>query len=139
MLSTLRASPQQEATVSSQQHDDNSTSERPLTRRSPTPSARPPGGLRVIEGGGQRRQDEPLVSRDAVARVLMEAGVDLLLRRISTARAAEIERKVDRVLDLFDRVDAAPLLMPVLRRHLDELEALMRETRQVRAPVRRGG
>jgi len=138
MLSTLRASPQQEATVSSRQHDDNSPSERPLTRR--TPSSGPlPGGLRVIEGGGQRRQDEPLVSRDAVARVLMEAGVDLELRRITTARAAEIERKVDRVLDLFDRVDAAPLLMPVLRRHLDELEALMRETRQVRAPARRGG
>jgi hypothetical protein len=138
MLSTLRASPQQEATVSSRQHDDNSTSERPLPRRTPA-SERLPGGLRIIEGGGQRRQDEPLVSRDAVARVLMEAGVDLLLRRISPARAAEIERKVDRVLDLFDRVDVAPLLMPVLQRHLDELEALMRETRQVRAPARRGG
>jgi hypothetical protein len=138
MLSTLRASPQQEATVSSRQHDDNSTSERPLPRR-PSSPARSPGGLRVIEGGGQRRQDEPLVSRDAVARVLMEAGVDLLLRRITPARAAEIERRVDRILDLFDRVDAAPLLMPVLQRHLDELEVLMRETRQVRAPARRGG
>ncbi len=138
MLSTLRASPQQEATVSSRQHDDNSTSERPLTRSTPAP-VRPPGGLRVIEGGGQRRQDEPLGSRDAVARAMMEAAVDLLLRRISPARAEEIERKVDRVLDLFDRVDAAPVLMPVLRRHLDELEALMRETRQVRAPARRGG
>ncbi|HSP77227.1 MAG TPA: hypothetical protein VLQ93_01765 [Myxococcaceae bacterium] len=94
--------------------------------------------MRVIQGGGQRRQDEPLASRDAVARVLMEAGVDLLLRRISSARAEEIERKVDRVLDLFDRVDAAPVLEPVLRRHLDELEALMRETRQVRAARRRG-
>jgi hypothetical protein len=138
MLSTLRASPQQEATVSSRQHDDNSTSERPLTRSTPSP-ARPLGGLRVIEGGGQRRQDEPLGSRDAVARAMMEAAVDLLLRRITPARAEEIERKVDRVLDLFDRVDAAPVLMPVLRRHLDELEALMRETRQVRAPARRGG
>ncbi len=138
MLSTLRSSPQQEATVSSRQHDDNSPSERPLTGRT-SPPARSPGGLRVIEGGGQRRQDEPLVSRDAVARVLMEAGVDLLLRRITPARAAEIERRVDRVLDLFDRVDAAPLLMPVLQRHLDELEVLMRETRQVRAPARRGG
>jgi hypothetical protein len=139
MLSTLRASPQQEATVSSRQHDDNSTSEgRSLPRR--TPSAdRLPSGLRVINGGGQRRQDEPLVSRDAVARALMEAGVDLLLRRISPARAAEIEVKVDRVLDLFDRVDAAPVLMPVLRKHLDELEALMRETREVRSPARRGG
>ncbi len=116
--------------MSSQQHEGISTSE-----QSP---ARLPGGLRVIQGGGQRRQDEPLASRDAVARVLMEAGVDLLLRRISSARAEEIERKVDRVLDLFDRVDAAPVLMPVLRRHLDELEALMRETRQVCAARRRG-
>ncbi|WP_375760282.1 hypothetical protein [Corallococcus exercitus] len=92
-------------------------------------------GLRVIRGEGQRRQ-EPLADRNAVARVLMEAGADLLLKRISTVRAQEIERKVDRVLDLFDRVDAAPVLMPVLKRHLDELEALMRETREVRA-VRR--
>jgi hypothetical protein len=46
---------------------------------------------------------------------------------------------VDRVLDLFDRVDAAPVLMPVLRKHIEELETLMRETRQVRSPARRGG
>lgn len=92
-------------------------------------------GLRVIRGEGQRKQ-EPLADRNAVARVLMEAGADLLLRRISPVRAQEIERKVDRVLDLFDRVDAAPVLMPVLKRHLDELEALMRETREVRAARR---
>lgn len=95
-------------------------------------------GLRVIRGEGQRRPDEPLTSRDAVARVLMEAGADLLLRRISPARAEEIERRVDRVLELFDRVDDTPLLMPVLRRHVEELETLMRETREQR-PVRRGG
>ncbi|WP_233278296.1 MULTISPECIES: hypothetical protein [Myxococcus] len=92
-------------------------------------------GLRVIQGEG-RRKEEPLASRDAVARALMEAGADLLLRRITPARAQEIERKVDRVLDLFDRVDRAPVLMPVLKRHLDELEALMRETREVRAARR---
>lgn len=94
--------------------------------------------LRVIPGGGQRRQDEPLGSRDAVVRVLLEAGADLLLRRISSGRAEEIEGRVDRIMDLFDRVDAVPALMPVLRRQLDELEALMRETREVRK-VRRGG
>ncbi len=126
MLSTLRESPLQEATVSSRQANDN-------------PPSEPRTGLRVIKGGGQRRPDEPLASRDAVARVLMEAGVDVLLRRITPARAAEVELRVDRVLDLFDRVDAAPLLMPVLRRHLDELEAFMRETREVRSPARRGG
>ncbi|WP_224361789.1 hypothetical protein [Hyalangium versicolor] len=95
-------------------------------------------GLRVIRGEGQRRPDEPLTSRDAVARVLMEAGADLLLRRISPARAEEIERQVDRALELFDRVEANPLVLPVLRRHLDALDALMRETRE-RRPSRRGG
>jgi hypothetical protein len=103
-----------------------------------TAEAAAPGraaGLRVIRGEGKRTQ-EPLASRDAVARVLMEAGADLLLRRISPARAGEIERQVDRVLDLFDRVDAAPVLMPVLKRQLDALEALMRETREVRAARR---
>ncbi|MBZ4400058.1 hypothetical protein K8640_29440 [Myxococcus sp. XM-1-1-1] len=99
------------------------------------PSAARSPGLRVIQGEG-RRKEEPLASRDAVARALMEAGADLLLRRISPARAQEIERKVDRVLDLFDRVDRAPVLMPVLKRHLDELEALMRETREVRVARR---
>nr|BDT33902.1 hypothetical protein MFMH1_35710 [Myxococcus sp. MH1] len=99
------------------------------------PSAARSPGLRVIQGEG-RRKEEPLASRDAVARALMEAGADLLLRRISPARAQEIERKVDRVLDLFDRVDRAPVLMPVLKRYLDELEALMRETREVRVARR---
>ena len=89
-------------------------------------------GLRVIQGGGQRVQ-EPLASRDAVVRVLVEAGADLLLRRISPERAEYIERQVDEILVLFDRVDAAPILMPVLRRKLDELEALMTETRSSRA------
>jgi hypothetical protein len=139
MPSTLRASRRQEASVSSRQHDDTSPSGPLPARRAPSPARPAAGRLRVIQGEGQRRRDEPLSSRDAVARVLMEAGVDLLLRRISPARAAEIEHQVDRVLDLFDRVDAAPLLMPVLQRHLDDLEALMRETRQVRSPARRGG
>ncbi len=132
MLSTLSPFPSQprRRLVSSQQP------------KQPMPSdpraVRSGAGLRVIRGEGQRRPDEPLTSRNAVARVLMEAGADMLLRRISPERAGEIERRVDRVLDLFDRVDANPILMPVLRRHLDELEALMRETREKR-PARRGG
>lgn len=108
----------------------------PRAGAAPTPS-RPPStpaparpGLRVIQGGGQRTF-EPLASRDAVVRVLIEAGADLLLRRISAERADEIERKVDRILRLFDQVDASPMLMPVLQRQLDDLEALMRETRDV--------
>jgi hypothetical protein len=118
--------------VSTRQH------KQPLPQE-PGASSRSSGaGLRVIRGEGQRRPDEPLTSRDAVARVLMAAGADLLLRRISPDRAAEIERQVDRALDLFDRVDANPLLLPVLRRHLDALEALMRETRERRS-ARRGG
>ena len=92
--------------------------------------------LKVIEGLGQRKA-EPLESRDAVARVLMEAGADLLLRRISSERAEEIEGRVDEILELFDRVDRHPLFMPVLQRKLDELEDLMRDTRQKRVSRRR--
>lgn len=89
-------------------------------------------GFRVIQGGGQRQQ-ENLDSRDAVVRVLIEAGADLLLRKISAERAEHIEKRVNKILDLFDRVDAAPALMPVLQRQLDELERLMSETRAGRA------
>ncbi|MBL8921745.1 MAG: hypothetical protein JNJ54_22995 [Myxococcaceae bacterium] len=92
--------------------------------------------LRVINGLGQK-QVEPLADRDAVARVLIEAGADLLLRRISPDRAEAIEREVDEVLALFDKVDSNPLLMPVLKRKLDELEGLVRETREKKALRRR--
>ena len=100
------------------------------------PPRRP--ALRVVRGGGEKRPPESLDSRDAVARVMMEAGVDLLLRRISPARAEEIERRVDHVLRLFDKVDRTPALYPLLKRELDDLELLMRETRDVRG-ARRGG
>ncbi|MFO0597509.1 MAG: hypothetical protein U0228_19545 [Myxococcaceae bacterium] len=101
-------------------------------------NAKPGPRLRVIQGLGQKQQ-EPLLSRDAVARVLMEAGADLLLRRISPERAAEIEAQVDEILALFDRVDDNRLLFPVLQKKLDALEMLMRETREKRArrPVTR--
>lgn len=88
--------------------------------------------LRVIQGLGQKQQ-EPLLSRDAVARVLVEAGADLLLRRISPERAEVIEKAVDEILALFDKVDDNRLLFPVLQRKLDDLEQLMRETRDTRA------
>ncbi len=104
----------------------------PPASPAPQPEAPSRPGLRVIAGGGARVQ-ERLSSRDAVVRVLVDAGADLLLRRISSERAAEIERTVDRVLRLFDRVDQVPALMPVLQRELDDLEALMRETREKRA------
>jgi hypothetical protein len=109
---------------------------RTVTPISGTPgSSRPP--LRVIRGEGRKSQ-EPLDSRDAVVRVLLEAGADLLLRRISAERAGEIEAQVDKILSLFDEVDSTPALMPKLKRCLDELETLMRETRDHRT-VRRGG
>lgn len=95
-----------------------------------------PPKLRVIRGLGQKRED-PLKDRDAVARVLMEAGADLLLRRISPERAQEIEAAVDRVLGLFDRVDRDKSAMPALQAELDALEALMRQTRDVRTRARR--
>jgi hypothetical protein len=92
--------------------------------------------LRVINGLGQKRE-EPLADRDAVARVLIEAGADMLLRRITPERAEAIEKDVDEILSLFDRVDQNPMLMPVLRRKLDDLEALVRETREKRQHRRR--
>ncbi|MBX7099826.1 MAG: hypothetical protein K1X89_19070 [Myxococcaceae bacterium] len=87
--------------------------------------------LRVIQGEGQRK-DEPLESRDAVARVLMETGADLLLRRISPERAQEVEERVDEVLRLFDRADKHPAALADLKLKLDELELLVRETRAAR-------
>ncbi|MHB8872885.1 MAG: hypothetical protein ACYC8T_04295 [Myxococcaceae bacterium] len=93
--------------------------------------------LRVIRGGG-KRVHERLLSRDSVVRVLVETGADMLLRRISVARAEEIEGNVDRILELFDRVDQTPALMPMLERQLAELEALMTQSRAIRS-VRRGG
>jgi hypothetical protein len=95
-----------------------------------------PRKLRLIRGLGQKKQ-EPLVSRDAVARALIEAGADLLLRRISSDRAEEIERLVDEALHLFDLVEANRLLVPVLARKLDELEVLMSEAREQRQTRRR--
>jgi hypothetical protein len=87
--------------------------------------------LKLIQGLGQKKL-EPLESRDAVARVLVEAAADLLLRRISADRAETIETAVEEILQLFDRVDANRLLYPVLERKLDELEGLMHETRAIR-------
>jgi len=88
--------------------------------------------LRLIRGNGTR-QPERLDSRDAVIRVLIEAGADLLLRRISSQRAEEIQQRVERIMSLFERVDHSPGLIPSLNRRLDELEALMRETRGLKA------
>lgn len=87
--------------------------------------------FRVIQGEG-RKQEEPLASPDAVTRVLLETGVDLLLRAISPERAQEIQRRVDRVLLMFDRVDLRPELRDVLQSELDELEDVMRQTRALR-------
>lgn len=91
--------------------------------------------LRVIDGLGQRRAPEPLVSRDAVARVLVGAGVDLLLRRISPERAEAIEREVEEILGLFDAVDARPALLGELERRVGELEVLVRDGALRRAAV----
>jgi hypothetical protein len=87
--------------------------------------------LRVISGGGQRTE-EPLTSRDAVVRVLVATGADMLLRRISPERAEEIEQQVERVLKLFDLVDARPELMPRLEAGLQVLEGMVRDVRTFR-------
>lgn len=109
--------------------------ESPDVKGAAVPTA-PRPGLRVIPGGGCR-VEEPLASRDAVVRVLLEAGADLLLRRISPERAGEIERGVERVLGLFDAVDRSPGALPQLERELEALEALMLETRGLRSARRR--
>ena len=94
------------------------------------PLSRKPN-LRVIKGDGAR-PPERLKSRDAVARVLLEAGADLLLRRISSDRAEAIDALVDDILNLFDKVDRQPQLTAVLETRLEELESLMRDTRASR-------
>ncbi|MDR0966640.1 MAG: hypothetical protein LBM75_09120 [Myxococcales bacterium] len=83
-------------------------------------------GLRLIHGGGEGR-DETLRDRGDVARLLAASAADLLLHRISTVRAHEIEERVNRALRLFDRARTEPLARPILRRELDQLEAIWRE------------
>lgn len=97
------------------------------SRQLELPLSRKPS-LRVIKGEGAR-PPEKLASRDAVARVLLEAGADLLLRRISSDRAEAIDSLVEDILNLFDKVDRDPSRLNELSSRLDELEALMRETR----------
>jgi hypothetical protein len=87
--------------------------------------------LKLIKGQGLRTE-EPLDNRDAVARVLIEAGADMLLRRISPERAEYIEQQVEEVLKLFDRVEKEPAAMAQLKVRLDDLEGLMRQTRDQR-------
>lgn len=93
------------------------------------PLARPK--LTLIKGEGQR-VEEPLLNRDAVTRVLIETGADVLLRRISPERAEHIEGRVEEILALFDKVDKDRSAQPLLQARLDELESLMRDTRAVR-------
>ncbi len=110
------------------------------TRAGPIPDGAhsdPDGPLLRLVGGCGQRTEEPLDSREAVIRVLVEAGADLLLHRISPERAEEIRRRVEQILTLFERVNRSSALIPTLKLRLDELEALMRETRSSRSA--RGG
>jgi hypothetical protein len=104
----------------------------------PPVTARPVSrqALRVIRGEGRRR-DETLRSRDDVARILVAAAADTLLKRISIERAHEIEIRVERVMRLFERLETEPLARPILRRELDDLERLWREGQEARSPRRR--
>jgi hypothetical protein len=99
--------------------------EKPAAREAAVGRARPK--LSVIPGDG-KPEPRPLRTRNDLAGVLVGAASDLLLRRISSVRAHEIEKRVDRLMDLFDRVDSEPLMMKVLRRELDDLEALLKES-----------
>lgn len=91
--------------------------------------------LRVIQGEGQARR-EPLDSRDAVARILIEAGADLLLRRISPERAEAIEHLVEDALALFDKSERSPEYLELLEQRLAELESLVRQTQDLKAQGR---
>ncbi len=104
---------------------------RPAVREpAPAPiTAAAPRGLRVIRGEGKRR-DETLRDRNDVTRVLVGAAADLLLKRISPDRAQELARRVAKIMRLFDRVDDEPALMLLLRKELDDLEAIVREGRE---------
>jgi hypothetical protein len=91
--------------------------------------------LKVIDGLGQKKA-LALTNRDAVARVLIGAGADLLLRRISPARAEAIEGLVDEVLGLFDAAERDRSRFAELAEKLNELEELVRESAE-RRPARR--
>lgn len=63
-----------------------------------------PPKLRVIRGGDDWESSfEPITSRDAAIRCLVEAGADLLLRRITVELAERVEKAVDTVIALEDR------------------------------------
>ncbi len=90
--------------------------------------------LRLLKGGAQAREQR-LTSRDDVTRLLLRSAADLLLRRISPARANAIQKKVDRVLTLFDASAVNPSAAKLLRAELDSLERMAREL----APQAHGG
>src|SRR3990172_3507430 len=117
-----RDSPQLELRLKAWRPDPEAS---PPPRRA-APSTPPGRAFRVIKGGGVRR-DETLRSRDDVARLLVAAAADVLLHRITPDRAHAIEEHVEQVTRLFERVDAKPALLPILRRELDELAAVWRE------------
>ncbi|MGO9828515.1 MAG: hypothetical protein ACLPJH_00110 [Myxococcaceae bacterium] len=83
------------------------------------------GRLRALAGGGEGRPPEALTSRDAVARVLVGATADLLLRRIAPARAHSIHFQVERVLLLFDEVERGQTPVGRLALELDALQGLV--------------
>jgi hypothetical protein len=80
-----------------------------------------------MQGGGQGRQVR-IRSRNDLATVLVGAAADLMLKRISVPRAHEIEQRVERLIDLFDRLEQEPLLARRVQRELADLEKLVRES-----------
>ena len=86
--------------------------------------------LRLVQGGGAGRPPEALDSREAVTRVLVGATADLLLRRITPPAARDIRTQVERVLALFDAVDAGAPREATLGPALRTLEAMVRPPRR---------
>jgi len=94
-----------------------------------------PRAFRVIQGEGQRR-DETLHDKNDVARLLIGAALDMMHKKITVERNSEIQRRVDRVLRLFDLAADDPVAMVLLRRQLDELEKIYREGRDKKSTRR---
>jgi len=98
-------------------------------------AASEPRTFKVIRGEGQKRA-ETLHSKDDVVRLMVGTACDVLLKRVSPDRAHEIQRRVDRIMRLFERVPADPVAVALLRRELDDLESLYREGQQKRGAKR---
>lgn len=99
----------------------------PRSPPGPRPVAAPAQrSFRVIKGEGKKRS-ETLKTRDEVVRLLCAAAADVMLHRLTPDRGNEIQKRVDKIMRLFDRPADDLVARELLRRELDELEKVYRE------------